>query len=213
MSAERPVDATPVLAALLHKLGSPLGAVANYSYLLEGGPSSEAVEGIQTGVARAKTLIVAARRWIDRLSYPATPGTDDAAAELRGAADAVESPLIVDVDALPPLLVSAVAWSTICAELFANAQQAADELVHVVVAGTVENGVARISFRDNGPGWTADDAGRAFGYFVTLDPASPRAGMGLPIVADLAARHGGRAWGEPGPEGGAIVHVELPSVV
>ena len=64
MPADTPIDAKPVLAALLHKLGSPLGAVANYSYLLEGGDAAEAIDGIQSGVGRAKTLMAGARRWI-----------------------------------------------------------------------------------------------------------------------------------------------------
>ena len=38
----------------------------------------------------------------------------------------------------------------------------------------------------------------------------PGAGIGLAIVAQFAATHGGRAWVEDNPSGGASFRVELP---
>ncbi len=211
MPAHPPRDAGPVLAALVHKLGSPLGAVANYAYLLEGGVVPDALEGIQGGVGRVKTLLEGARRWLDGVDpKPGSLTADEAVAALERAADAQRRSLSLDIRALPALAVGVDTWVLLGSELLANAAQAGDRAA-VVVDGAVRDGVARVSFRDDGPGWSGADAERAFGYFVTLDPESPRAGMGLSIVADLAKACGGQAWGAPRTNGGAVVHIELPA--
>ena len=86
--------------------------------------------------------------------------------------------------------------------------------------GIIDVGVAlagervRISVRDNGRGITADQARRIFEPFVQVhqrDALSGGLGLGLAIVNDLVARHGGTIRVESaGPGHGAVFHVELP---
>jgi signal transduction histidine kinase len=77
-----------------------------------------------------------------------------------------------------------------------------------------DGGTARIWVRDQGPGIPPRERGRVFAPFVRLkrDAASAIAGsgIGLSVVAQLAALHGGRARVEDAPGGGARFIVELP---
>ncbi|MBK7537377.1 MAG: HAMP domain-containing histidine kinase [Myxococcales bacterium] len=61
---------------------------------------------------------------------------------------------------------------------------------------------------DQGPGIDKDQLEAVFLPFVH-GPQSRGAGLGLSIVRQIAAEHGGEAWAEPGP-GGRVV-VELPA--
>ena len=88
--------------------------------------------------------------------------------------------------------------------------------------GAIDVGVAlagdriRISVRDNGRGITADQARRIFEPFVQVsqrDALAGGLGLGLAIVNDLVARHGGTIRVESTGLGhGAVFHVELPLV-
>jgi signal transduction histidine kinase len=90
--------------------------------------------------------------------------------------------------------------------------------------------VVRVWVDDAGPGVPARDRERVWAPFVRLrrdrralawvGPAvgethSPGSrtgsGLGLAVVRDLALAHGGRAWVEPSPAGGARFVVELPA--
>jgi len=78
------------------------------------------------------------------------------------------------------------------------------------------DGWARLVVEDDGPGIPAADRDRVFERFVRLDEARSRgaggAGLGLAIVAEVAAAHRGRAEaGEAAELGGARFAVTLPS--
>ena len=74
--------------------------------------------------------------------------------------------------------------------------------------------VLAIEVRDHGPGFPAEFLPHAFERFRRADPARDRtdggAGLGLAIVASIAAAHGGRAVADNHPAGGARVRIELP---
>jgi two-component system OmpR family sensor kinase len=67
---------------------------------------------------------------------------------------------------------------------------------------------------DNGPGITAEQAGRLFERFYRADPSRSRAsggaGLGLSIVAAIVAAHGGEVEASPGPSGGSVFSFRLP---
>jgi two-component system, OmpR family, sensor kinase len=75
-------------------------------------------------------------------------------------------------------------------------------------------GRATVEVADRGNGLTAEDASQVFERFYRVDPARSRhtggAGLGLSIVAAIAAAHGGSAAAEARPGGGAVFRVELP---
>jgi signal transduction histidine kinase len=65
---------------------------------------------------------------------------------------------------------------------------------------------------DNGRGVAAEERERIFEMFHTVQRPGGRkgTGIGLAIVRKIAERHGGRAWVEDAPSGGAAFHVLLP---
>ncbi len=74
---------------------------------------------------------------------------------------------------------------------------------------------AIVEVADHGPGLGPDEAGQVFERFYRGDASRRRrgdagAGLGLSIVASVAAAHGGRASFFPTPGGGATFRVELP---
>ncbi len=66
---------------------------------------------------------------------------------------------------------------------------------------------------DEGPGIAATDQEAVFQPFhqgATAPPHRPGTGIGLSLVAAFAELHGGRAWVESAPTGGAAFHVVVP---
>lgn len=70
---------------------------------------------------------------------------------------------------------------------------------------------------DDGAGIPVDDRERVFERFVRLDDGRSRddggSGLGLSIVAELAAAHGGAVVASESPIGGARIEIRLPAAV
>src|SRR5215831_577667 len=75
---------------------------------------------------------------------------------------------------------------------------------------------ARVWVEDQGPGIPHDDRVRVWEPYVRLkrdvESATGGSGIGLSVVRELVAMHGGRARAESGPGGGARVVIEFPLV-
>src|SRR3954469_1496822 len=71
-------------------------------------------------------------------------------------------------------------------------------------------GKMRLTVFDRGPGFPKDSLGRVFDAFYRGDGSSSL-GLGLSLVERIARAHGGRAWAENRPDGGASVHFEMPA--
>jgi two-component system, OmpR family, sensor histidine kinase MprB len=72
----------------------------------------------------------------------------------------------------------------------------------------------RVAVRDHGPGIDPADLGHVFDRFFRAVAArsQPGSGLGLSIVTEVAAAHGGTTFAENHPDGGAIVGFVLPLV-
>ncbi len=83
----------------------------------------------------------------------------------------------------------------------------------VVLFAREHNGAVELHVRDGGPGFPAELLPAAFERFTRGDAARSRggAGLGLPIVAAIAAAHGGTAGARNRDGGGADVWIVLPS--
>ncbi len=80
--------------------------------------------------------------------------------------------------------------------------------------GEEDPDAVRITVRDSGIGMAPDQLGRIFEAFYQVDAGPTRAhggaGLGLSIVNDLVAAHGGEVWAESEPGRGTAVHFTLP---
>jgi signal transduction histidine kinase len=87
----------------------------------------------------------------------------------------------------------------------------------VTITLTRANDRARITVDDEGPGIPAEQRQRVWEPYQRLESAVTAAvagsGIGLSVVAQLVALHGGRAWVEGAPGRGARFVVELPVTV
>jgi signal transduction histidine kinase len=75
------------------------------------------------------------------------------------------------------------------------------------------DGAARWWVDDQGPGIPVRDRRHVWQRFSRLErgtAATPGAGIGLAVVMELARRHGGRAWVEDAPGGGARFVIAVP---
>jgi two-component system, OmpR family, sensor histidine kinase MprB len=78
----------------------------------------------------------------------------------------------------------------------------------------VEVDGGRVTVRDHGPGFPADDLDKVFDRFWRADDArgKPGSGLGLAIVQRVAEEHGGSVSAANAEDGGAVVSLELPTV-
>jgi signal transduction histidine kinase len=86
--------------------------------------------------------------------------------------------------------------------------------------GVVQVGMAVVGFslriwiKDSGPGVPREDRARIWEPYRRLDREADASvggsGIGLAVVKDVVGLHGGRAWVEDAPGGGARFVVEIP---
>ncbi|MFI5262735.1 MAG: ATP-binding protein, partial [Candidatus Limnocylindrales bacterium] len=218
-----------MLAGLRHDLRTPLTVIGGYAQALQDGTAS----GDEAGRAAAAISDEAAR--LDRMVTDLGALVDletgvrplqleqlDAgllarqAAERfapRAAADGQE--VTAPTDTLPlPLAGDRVAVERILGNLVGNALAAAPRPGgHARVEVLPMPGeTVMLAVRDDGPGIPSAALPRVFERFYRADPARTGrgSGLGLSIVDELARAHGGRAFAENVPGGGARVGVILP---
>ena len=212
-----------ILAAVSHELRTPLTAIIGFAVtLLEKGASLPA----ETRAEIVTHLAEQARRLerllsdlldLDRLRHGAlTPRfrpTDVGELATRVAATSSNGrPLDVRVE---PVTAEGDAPKVerIVENLLANAARhtPADAEVRLRVEPLDDS--VLIAVDDRGPGVPPEDRDAIFELFnrAGAPPAVAGTGVGLSLVAQFAALHGGRAWVEDNPGGGASFRVVLPT--
>jgi signal transduction histidine kinase len=73
-----------------------------------------------------------------------------------------------------------------------------------------EKGLLHITIEDDGPGLSPHLIAEATKRGRRLDESKPGSGLGLSIVADLAAAYGGALHLDNGPNGGLRARLKLP---
>jgi signal transduction histidine kinase len=93
-----------------------------------------------------------------------------------------------------------------------NAVRHANSRITIEVSS--QNGTAIFTVSDDGPGIPSAERGRVFERFVRLDSDRSRssggAGLGLAIVAEVVAAHGGGVSIDDRPGGGTTMTVAFP---
>ncbi len=119
-------------------------------------------------------------------------------------------------DISEPLLVSAdpARLQQVLFNLVDNAIKYGREKGQVTVAGESAPNETTLSVSDDGPGIPVESRERVFERFYRLDKARSRdqggTGLGLSIVKHIALAHGGRAWVDAVPGGGARFCFSFP---
>ena len=119
-----------------------------------------------------------------------------------------------EIDVPAPALVDSAAYRQIVLNLLENAVRYGPPGQTVTVRLERLDGAARLAVEDEGPGVPIADRERIWAPFVRLTNGrrgTNGTGIGLAVVRDLTARHGGRAFVERAERGGARFVVELPS--
>jgi PAS domain S-box-containing protein len=139
-------------------------------------------------------------------------------ADLKARVDELD--VHIEVPGQPPMLLcNRTRVYQIFANLIGNALAhmgplGREEEPRIVVSIETEPGRHHIRVADNGRGVPAEDHERIFQLFQTLGPrfdGRKPSGVGLAIVRKIAVQHGGHAWVESPPGGGAVFHVTLRS--
>ncbi|MDB4976083.1 MAG: Phosphate regulon sensor protein PhoR [Myxococcaceae bacterium] len=111
------------------------------------------------------------------------------------------------IDATPRVLVDAQAVLLATINLLDNALKYG-EGTPIDVTVEVQRRELAISVRDRGPGIPRGDVKRVFDRFYRVRRPGQQqrgSGIGLSLVKHIADAHGGRAWADNAPDGGAIV--------
>lgn len=218
------------VSGVSHELRTPLAQIRMFAELQQSGKlrSEEdrvrAVHVIHRESRRLSHLVENILQF-SRLRRTPEQGAPREELDLAGAlADGIDAatPLLEDrgmrltVDAREGLSViaSREALTRIIVNLLDNAVKYGPCGQTVTVAVERVNGAARLSVSDQGPGVPSADRDRVWKAYRRLErdvkARLPGTGIGLSVVRQLTAVHGGRTWIEDGVEGGARFVVELP---
>jgi PAS domain S-box-containing protein len=211
------------LSALSHELRTPLTIVQGMSETLrhrrddlDDASRTRLEDALVANVRRLGRLLEDLLD-IDRLVRgrgSPEPGPVEAAALLRAgvAASPVGARAVVDAPDQLDTTADRVQVERILANLLDNAAKyAPDGVVHVRLR-PLRAGGFRLEVEDQGPGIPAGELTAAFEPFHRLDDEHPQpgTGIGLALVREFAAGHGGRAWAERADSAGLRVVVEIP---
>lgn len=125
-------------------------------------------------------------------------------------------PMSVSAGGHRPIQVDKRRLERIVANLLDNARQHGGGPVRIhIESGTDEGGaILKLAVEDSGPGVAMSERTRIFERFARGTAARQRigTGLGLALVAEHARAHGGEAWVEDRPGGGARFVVSFPVV-
>ena len=215
------------LADASHELRTPLTSIQGFAELYRLGGEAQHVDQptifrrIEEESARMKGLVEdllllarldqtrPVRRVPVDLAVLAADACSDAVAAAPDRPVSLWAPDPVVVSGDPDHLRQAIA------NLVTNAVKHTPDGSPIEVAATLEGGAAVLSVRDHGPGLDDDALEHAFDRFWQADAArvGKGAGLGLSIVAAIAAEHGGSASVRNADDGGAVFTIHLPMTV
>jgi PAS domain S-box-containing protein len=218
---------TAFLTAVSHDLRTPLAAILGNAITLFNGDEmglsiDERQEMTGSLVAKARQLsgLVTDLLDMDRLSRrvvePRRVWMDvgELAARLVEGSDLLEGrPVTVETEAAQAWIDPGM-FARIIENLLANAVRHTPDGTPIWIRTGREGDFVVLYVEDAGPGVPEalrESLFQPFERGPSSNPHAPGVGIGLSLVSKFAELHGGRAWEEPRPGGGASFRVSLPS--
>jgi two-component system OmpR family sensor kinase len=214
------------LADASHELRTPLTSIRGYSEMLRRGAAQSPTD---SDLARRRIEEEAMRmgRLVDDMltlarldqGRPLETEAVDLQAIARDAvadARAVAPQRLINLNAPGPVVVRGddTRLRQVLGNLVRNALVHTPSTSAIDVTVTTDDGLARMSVADHGPGLSATQRERIFEPFYRADPSRSRdsggAGLGLSIVSAVVAAHGGHVKVGETDGGGATFEVALP---
>jgi PAS domain S-box-containing protein len=211
-----------ILATVSHELRTPLTSILGSALTLEEREAGLDEEqrrqliNILTSQARRLNRLLDDLLDLDRIRHGSlTPElTETDVAEVVARVTSVHGIAVQSEPVVAPIDVPKV--ERIVENLVANALKHTPPGTEVTARVEGRDGGVLIAVDDRGPGIPESERDRIFEIFnrgVDSEEAVAGAGVGLALVAQFAALHGGRAWVEESPAGGASFCVFLPGVL
>ncbi|RUO26749.1 two-component system sensor histidine kinase EnvZ [Aliidiomarina minuta] len=207
-------DRALLLAGISHDLRTPLTRIRLATEMM---PSSEdyLVEGIVHDIEDMNAII---DQFIDyvRARDNDTFSVEDLNLLIREVADAYQytdqEKLELQLSPLPLLPMEPIAIKRVVANLIDNAKYYGQSPVVVTTGYNKEEQLVWLDIMDSGPGIDPDRMEEVFEPFTQGDIArgGEGSGLGLAIVKRFVQLHEGQVSLSNRPEGGLLVHVELP---
>jgi two-component system, OmpR family, sensor kinase len=212
------------LADASHELRTPLTSIQGFAELFRVGGDDARVDlptilrRIEEESARMKVLVedllLLARLDQPRAAERAPVDLAVLAADACSDAVATAPDRSVTLDAPEPVVIAGdqAHLRQAIANLVTNATRHTPPGTPIEVTARLVDGSAIVSVRDHGPGLDGVQLAHVFDRFWQADKArvGTGAGLGLAIVASIAAAHGGIASAANDPGGGAIFTIRLP---
>ena len=214
------------VSSVSHELRTPLAQIRLYLETLRLGRASTPAQRdwslghIERETTRLGHLVENVLRFsrLGRVDAPPTAEVNVAEEatrivdEFRPLALTRRTQLTIETDVTPPVQLRPDALQRVLVNLLDNAVKygPAGQTVHIAVRTEANN--IRISVADEGAGVAERDRDLIWRPFARGGAANTAAGsgIGLTIVRDVATQHGGSAWVEDAPGGGARFVVSLP---
>ncbi|MCA1722959.1 MAG: GAF domain-containing sensor histidine kinase [Thermomicrobia bacterium] len=212
------------MGVVSHELRNPLAAIYGFLDILTQEKAGPLTETQRDFLASASLSVRQLWRLVDdindlvqadlgRLTLQREPV---AMGDLLHAAVASAAPLLANArmrvetviaPSLPRTMADPVRLHQIMNNLLANAMKFSEPETTIHVAAYVVDDTIRVSVQDTGPGVPPEDAERIFERFVkgthTPQRDASGLGLGLAVVRQLVAAHGGRVWVEGSGESAA----------
>lgn len=215
-----------MLSAVSHEMRTPLTAMLGFTeFLLENEVSPEqladSLATIHKETERLHTLI---NNFLDLQKHRAKGDTyhfaavnvcdllNDSIALFSGGNDHTFA--LACQDALPAVRGDEGKLHQVLNNLLSNACKYSPGSTTIEVGADLGDQGVRIWVKDQGCGIPAEMRDKIFERFYRVDNTDRRqvggTGLGLALVQEIIATHGGRVWVEPNPAGGSIFYLALP---
>lgn len=179
----------------------------------------QAVADAQEAVARIRRLTGDLKTFARTDDEPLRPVRLD---EIAGVSCRLVAPmvrhraeLVVELTPVPPILGNRGRLSQVVTNLLVNAAQAVPERAPaeqvVALATRAEGDRVLLTVDDSGPGVPPALRDKIFEPFFTTKPEGIGTGLGLSLVAEIVAAHGGTVDVSDGPRGGARFELSFPA--